>query len=88
MRTTLDIDDDVLNAARALADARKTSVGKAVSDLARRGAAARLGHTMVNGFPVFNTPAGAPSFGPEDVEAALEADDLEYARYFLKPERP
>ena len=37
MRTTLDLDDQVLAAARALARARGTSLGEAVSELARRG---------------------------------------------------
>ncbi|GAA4888045.1 hypothetical protein GCM10025789_00300 [Tessaracoccus lubricantis] len=37
MRTTLDIDDTVLAAARSLAQARRTSLGEAVSELARRG---------------------------------------------------
>lgn len=36
MRTTLAIDDDVLAAARALAGQQRQSVGKIVSDLARR----------------------------------------------------
>ncbi len=35
MRTTLDIDDDVLAAARELAAAEKTSMGKVLSRLAR-----------------------------------------------------
>ena len=37
MRTTLDLDDQVLAASRALARARGTSLGEAVSELARRG---------------------------------------------------
>lgn len=37
MRTTLDIDDAVLSAARSLARAEGTSIGAAVSRLARRG---------------------------------------------------
>ncbi|HOF64955.1 MAG TPA: hypothetical protein PLL54_11665 [Dermatophilaceae bacterium] len=37
MRTTLELDDQVLAAARALARARGTSLGEAVSELARRG---------------------------------------------------
>jgi len=37
MRTTLDIDDRVLQAARELAHARQISLGAAVSALARRG---------------------------------------------------
>ena len=36
MRTTLDIDDDVLTAARELAEARKTTAGRVISALARQ----------------------------------------------------
>lgn len=36
MRTTLSIDDDVIHAARALADHRRQSIGTVISDLARR----------------------------------------------------
>ncbi len=37
MRTTLDIDEDVLQAAKELAAMRRTSAGKVLSELARRG---------------------------------------------------
>ncbi len=36
MRTTLDIDDDVLTAAKELAAGQSTTVGKVLSDLARK----------------------------------------------------
>jgi hypothetical protein len=36
MRTTLDIDEDVLRAAKELAAARKSTAGKILSELARR----------------------------------------------------
>jgi hypothetical protein len=36
VRTTLDIDDDVLSAAKELAAARKTTAGQVISDLARQ----------------------------------------------------
>ena len=36
MRTTLDIDDDVLRAAKELATHGKTSVGRVISDLSRQ----------------------------------------------------
>jgi hypothetical protein len=36
MRTTLDIDDDVLVAARELAEAEKRTMGRVISDLVRR----------------------------------------------------
>ena len=37
MRTTLDLDDDVLEAARALAKLRHQTMGKVVSELVRQG---------------------------------------------------
>jgi hypothetical protein len=36
MRTTLEVDDDVLDAARAIARQKNETIGKVVSDLARR----------------------------------------------------
>ncbi len=36
MRTTLDLDQDVLLAAKELARSRKTTAGKVISELARR----------------------------------------------------
>ena len=36
MRTTLTIDDDVLDAAKSLASHRRTSIGEIISELARR----------------------------------------------------
>ena len=75
MRTTLDVEDDVLNAARALAVARKVSVGAALSELARRGVAVRTPISMRNGFPVFTVPSATPGFGPDEVAARAEQDD-------------
>jgi hypothetical protein len=40
MRTTLDIEEDVLNAARELAQREGSTAGKVLSDLARRGLSA------------------------------------------------
>jgi hypothetical protein len=40
MRTTLNLDDDAALAARNLAQRQRVSLGKAVSELVRRGAAA------------------------------------------------
>ena len=87
MRTTLDVENDVLDAARALAAARGVSVGAALSELARRGVSARTPITVRNGFPVFQVPPATPEFGPDDVEAATAAEDLEAARKFLEPGR-
>lgn len=55
MRTTLAIDDDVLAAARALADQRGRSVGDIVSELCRRALMPEpaAGTVIRNGIPLF-----------------------------------
>lgn len=55
MRTTLNIDDEILEAARSIADERNLSVGAVLSELARRGL--RPETTVARkrkGFPVFD----------------------------------
>lgn len=53
MRTTLDIDEDVLLAAKELSQRQRISLGKAISELARR-ALMRQDTTQVrNGVPLF-----------------------------------
>lgn len=52
MRTTLAIDDDVLNAAKAIARQRQTSIGKVVSDLARRALHRPRAPDSRNGIPL------------------------------------
>ena len=42
VRTTLDLDDDVLAAARSIAAARKQTMGKVVSDLVRQSLVTKL----------------------------------------------
>ena len=59
MRTTLDLDDDVLLAAKELAAARGTTAGKIVSDLVRQALTPRRAARLRNGVPVLsNRPAG------------------------------
>ena len=61
MRTTLDIDDDVLQAAKELAVLRGTTAGRVVSDLARRALAPAGTHRVRNGVPLLpRRPAGQP----------------------------
>ena len=72
MRTTLNIDDDVLAEARALAQRNKTSLGSAVSELARRGFRGGNGVTVGTGRPGFAVPADAEPITSEDVYRALE----------------
>ena len=52
LRTTLAIDDDVLAAARALAEQQKRSIGEIVSELARRSLHRPVARTECNGVPL------------------------------------
>ncbi len=55
MRTTLNIDDEILEAVRSIAGERNLSVGAVLSDLARRGLRPeRTKSGKRNGFPVFD----------------------------------
>lgn len=71
MRTTLDIDDDVVAAARELAAGERRSLGSVISELARRGLTpARV---EVDGeLPVIRVPSGTPPITPEIVRQALD----------------
>lgn len=61
MRTTLDLDDAVLAAARALARDESISLGAAVSRLALRGLQAMtVATTTRQGFPVLPASGGPP----------------------------
>ncbi|HEX2329031.1 MAG TPA: CopG family transcriptional regulator [Candidatus Angelobacter sp.] len=60
MRTTINLDDDVFPAVKNYAESRSVSIGKAVSDLVRKGINASLPTRMVNGVPVFVLPPGSP----------------------------
>ena len=85
MRTTLDLEPDVIDLAKSIAEARRISVGKAVSFLARRGAQAQTPLVERNGFSVFLVSDSHTKFGPDDVRAALDAEDQAIAREFLNP---
>jgi hypothetical protein len=58
-----------------------------LSELARRGVAARTPLSDHSGFPVFQLPVGTPGFGPEEAAAAATREDVEAAREFLEPGR-
>lgn len=72
MRTTVTIDDDVLAVARALAERSGSSLGRALSELARRGfkGTAATGDAD-DGVPVFQVPADAGPITSEDVYRVL-----------------
>ncbi len=68
MRTTLNLDDDVLHAVRRLAAADSRSIGDVVSELLRETMEARLQATRIGGVPVFVVPPAARPFSLEDIK--------------------
>ena len=54
MRTTLDIDDDVLQAAKEIAAARRVTAGRVLSDLARKGLDPGRTTRVRNGVPLLS----------------------------------
>ena len=73
MRTTVTIDDDVLSVARALAERNGVSVGRALSELARRGFRTRaaLDHHKRERGSVFSVDPDAGPITSEDVHRSL-----------------
>lgn len=68
MRTTLAIDDDILAAARHLAQAQGHTVGEVISSLARQGLNTGLrARAQRNGVPLLPVRSGAPKVTLEQV---------------------
>lgn len=66
MRTTLDIDDDVLALARARADRERVSIGRVISELARAGLQRPAAAPATrNGLPVLPNAHTARTVTPE-----------------------
>jgi hypothetical protein len=79
VRTTLDIDPVILDAAKDLAGHTRRSVGAVISELARRGlesGRAQAGEDLRNGFPVFAVAPGTPAVTSETVKQLLADEDL------------
>ena len=53
MRTTVDIEEDVLLAAKEIARQRRMTLGKVLSDLARKSLTRKSSVSQKNGLPLF-----------------------------------
>ena len=72
MRTTVNLDDDVLGAARAIARAEGRALGEVLSGLARRGLVpARPRLSDRPGFPVFEVEPSVATITERMVKTAL-----------------
>jgi hypothetical protein len=65
MRTTIDLEEDVLLAAKELARLRGVSIGKVLSDLARQALARSEGSAWRNDLPLFPIQPHARVVTPE-----------------------
>ena len=72
MRTTLNLPDDVYEAARALAELSRISLGDAVAELVRRGNRSPVQIDTSMPFPTFVPRAGAR---PITLDQTLAAED-------------
>ncbi len=72
MRTTLNLDDDVLEVLKQYAENRSIALGKAASDLLRRGLAAPVQTQIVHGFNTVVLPEDSPKVTSETVQRLLE----------------
>jgi hypothetical protein len=75
MRTTINLDDDVSQVVRHYAESRSLALGKAVSELVRRGLRAPVATREVNGIQVFDVPPDSPritSRRVKELESELE----------------
>jgi len=72
VRTTINLDDDVLQQAKKYADKRSMPLGRAVSDLVRRGLNSPMQTQVVNGFHVVVLPPDSAPITSERVKKLLE----------------
>ena len=74
MRTTLALEDDAVEAIQAYAKRRRLSLGKAASELIRRGTHYQLATRKVHGLPVLDAPNDFPVITSEQVRELLDEE--------------
>jgi len=74
MRTTLNLDDDIAQVVKTYAENRSLAMGKALSELVRRGLSAPPKTRVVNGLVVFDVPEDSEAVTSELVKR-LEAEE-------------
>jgi hypothetical protein len=90
MRTTLDIDDDVLKVAKDIAAAQKKTCGEVISELARAALQLRAEKLDVSKLEIRNGIPILPARGvatKELVDRLIEEADLEEGRFSLRQDK-
>jgi hypothetical protein len=84
MRTTLDIDADILKAVKALADAERKTMGQVLSELVRRGLRAADTVAWPEGQVAYDpgrsASSGAGQVAPKAPSEVSHADDTRHRR--------
>ncbi len=75
MRTTLSLDDDIMSAARAIAEREHKTIGQVVSDLARKSLADRPRLKTRNGIPLLVRKPGSKVVITMELVNALRDDE-------------
>jgi hypothetical protein len=75
MRTTINLDDDIAPIVKKFAESRALALGKAISELVRRGINASRPTRTVNGLLVFDLPSNSPRVNTNKVRE-VEAEEL------------
>jgi len=81
MRTTVTLDDDVYEAAQALAQATGKRLGRVLSEMARQafkppGQRSKRAAKRISRFPVFEVPAGTQMIPASRIQKALDEDGI------------
>lgn len=80
MRTTIDLDEELLRTAKAMSDARGKTLSRVICELAWRGLRPDPEtSTTRNGFPVLPLRGGAQPVTPEHVAELLDRSDRDSA---------
>lgn len=72
MRTTWNVDDEIVEEVKQYARARSLPAGEAASQLIRRGLNARLGIRFEHGIPVFDVPGNSPIVTGEHAQRLID----------------
>ena len=74
MRTTLNLDDDAMEMVRQYSEIRSVALGKAASELVRKGFSSPTPTHIVNGITVFDIPPDSPMVTVETVNRILDSE--------------
>lgn len=74
MRTTLNLDEDVLQLLKSYASDRSIALGEAASELVRRGLEAPVRMRLENGFYVVDLPPDGPKVSSARVKRLIDEE--------------